>query len=261
MNASSDRIVCNFSCGAASAVATKLTLAEYGATREVVILNAFLAEEHPDNQRFLEDCEEWFGRKVTVVRDEKYGASTMAVFRKKRFITGLGGAPCSKALKRDVLNTFQRPTDTIVLGYTADEPHRLERFLDANNGVKVLTPLIDRGLRKGDCLGMLERAGIALPAMYLLGYQNNNCIGCVKGGMGYWNKIRRDFPAQFEEMAALQDFIGPKAAFLKLNENGVKNSRYVSLRELPPDIGKYRDEPSISCGLFCEAADTELKNG
>ena len=30
--------------------------------------------------------------------------------------------------------------------------------------------------------------------MYDLGYPNNNCIGCIKGGMGYWNRIRKDFP-------------------------------------------------------------------
>lgn len=253
------RIVCNFSCGAASAVATKLTVDHYAATREVIILNAYLEEEHRDNLRFLGDCQRWFGHPVTVLRDEKYGASTFAVFTKRRFITGMGGAPCSKALKRDVLGPAHRPTDTIVLGYTAEEEHRLERWMDANNGVAVMTPLIDRGLTKADCLAIVERAGIELPAMYRLGYQNNNCIGCVKGGLGYWNKIRRDFPETFERMANLQEAIGPKAAFLKLNENGVKNSRYITLRELPPDIGRYQDEPSISCGLFCEAASADIE--
>ncbi len=37
--------------------------------------------------------------------------------------------------------------------------------------------------------------------MYDLGYPNNNCIGCVKGGMGYWNKIRKDFPEVFQKRA------------------------------------------------------------
>ena len=35
------RIVCQFSCDAASAVATKLALAEYGSTHDVQIINAF----------------------------------------------------------------------------------------------------------------------------------------------------------------------------------------------------------------------------
>ncbi|HHZ6871730.1 TPA: hypothetical protein ACWLT0_002887 [Pseudomonas aeruginosa] len=56
------RIVVQFSCGAASAVAGKLTQAQYGATHDVQFLNAFLANEHDDNRRFLSDCEIWTGR-------------------------------------------------------------------------------------------------------------------------------------------------------------------------------------------------------
>lgn len=41
---SESRIVCQFSCGAASAVATKLALAQYG--DRAVIVNAFIQEEH-----------------------------------------------------------------------------------------------------------------------------------------------------------------------------------------------------------------------
>lgn len=253
------RIVSNFSCGAASAVATKLALQQYQG-QEFLILNAFIHEEHPDNQRFLEDCQRWFGHPITQLRDEKYGASTFGVFTKKRFIAGLGGAPCSKALKRDVIQAHQRPDDTVVIGYTAEEAHRIDRILDANNGVKAVFPLIERGLMKADCLALIERAGIALPAMYHQGYDHNNCIGCVKGGLGYWNKIRRDYPDTFERMAKLQEAIGPKSDFLKLNENGVKNSRYISLRELPADVGRYEDEPKIQCGVFCEMADAEMKS-
>jgi hypothetical protein len=121
------RIVCQFSCGAASAVATKLALAKYGATHDVQIVNAFIVQEHLDNRRFLADCEQWFGRTVTVLRDEKYGASTVEVFRRKQFMKGLRGAPCSGALKRDVLNAWQRPGDVMVLGFTAEEEHEDRR--------------------------------------------------------------------------------------------------------------------------------------
>ncbi|WEK32949.1 MAG: hypothetical protein P0Y58_12410 [Candidatus Pseudomonas phytovorans] len=53
----SNRIVCQFSCGAASAVATKLALAEHGSTHDVQIINAFLANEEADNRQFAQDCE------------------------------------------------------------------------------------------------------------------------------------------------------------------------------------------------------------
>jgi len=73
-----NRIVCHFSCGAASAVATKLAIAKYGRAR-VVIFNAFVQEEDADNRRFLADCEQWFDHPVTVLRDTKYGASAREV--------------------------------------------------------------------------------------------------------------------------------------------------------------------------------------
>lgn len=50
-----NRVVCQFSCGAASAIATKLALAQYG--DRCVIVNAFVEEEHEDSQRFAADCE------------------------------------------------------------------------------------------------------------------------------------------------------------------------------------------------------------
>ena len=99
------RIVCQFSCGAASAVATKLALAQYG--DRCVIVNAFIKNEHEDNRRFLADCEKWFGQTVTVLRDEKYGADIIQVFRRRRFIKGQRGAPCTGELKRKLLDDWK----------------------------------------------------------------------------------------------------------------------------------------------------------
>jgi hypothetical protein len=247
------RIICQFSCGAASAVATKLVLAQYGETCEIHIINAFIKEEHPDNRRFLTDCEKWFDRPITVLQDEKYGASAFEVFRKKRYMKGLRGAPCSKALKREVLDAYKQPDDVMVLGYTIEEQHRLDQFIDANNDMHVIAPLIERSMSKADCLAIIERAGIELPLMYRLGYNNANCIGCVKGGEGYMNKVRRDFPEQFEELATIQEMIGPSAYLYRNRKTGER----FSLRDLPPDAGRH-DEILPDCGFFCELAEQEI---
>lgn len=53
-------IVCWFSCGAASACAAKLTIEKYG-KENVRLVNNPVANEHPDNVRFLHDCEQWLG--------------------------------------------------------------------------------------------------------------------------------------------------------------------------------------------------------
>lgn len=120
------RILCQFSCGAASAVATKLALAQYG--ERCVIVNAFIANEHPDNRRFLTDCEKWFGQPVTVLRDEKYGADVIEVFRRTRWIKGRDGASCTMRIKRGLLLTAEQPGDVLVLGFTAEEQERWENF-------------------------------------------------------------------------------------------------------------------------------------
>ena len=55
---------------------------------------------------------------------------------------------------------------------------------------------------------MLQNAGIELPEMYKLGYQHNNCIGCVKSsGAGYWNKIKIDFPERYFLSPAWREWI------------------------------------------------------
>ena len=47
------RVVCWFSCGAASAVATKLAITEYANSgMEIVIARCIVKEEHSDNDRF-----------------------------------------------------------------------------------------------------------------------------------------------------------------------------------------------------------------
>lgn len=250
------RIVCQFSCGAASAVATKLTLQQLGHVLEVTVVNAEIKEEHPDNRRFLKDCEAWFGVPITVLADQKYGASTMEVFRRERYLKGIAGTPCSRALKRRVLDPWRRPTDVIVLGYTAEEADRYLSFQEEFPDMYVIAPLIERGLTKNDTLAMIERAGIELPAMYRLGYQNANCIGCVKGGQGYWNKIRRDFPEQFWAMATLELEIGPGAYLFRDRKTG---KRY-PLVQLDPNSGRH-DEPMPSCSGMCEVAERELGGG
>lgn len=251
------RIVCQFSCGAASAVATKLALAQYG--DRCVIVNAYIEEEHEDNRRFAADCEAWFGQPIVNLRDTKYDASAIKVFETVGYIKGLKGASCTTRIKRGLLDKWKADGDVMVLGYTAEEQDRADDFLDRNPDKPALFPLIERGLTKEDCKAMVERAGIKLPEMYLLGYDNANCIGCVKGGLGYFRAVREDFPAQFERLAQAEGKVaalhGENAYILRHRSGPLAGQRF-PLRELPH--GKaHRGEPLPSCGLFCESAEQE----
>lgn len=247
------RVVCQFSCGAASAVATKLAIG-YFPGRELLIVNAFIAQEHADNRRFLVDCEHWFGQAVTVLADEKYGASTIEVFRRERYLKGRNGAPCSRALKRRLLDTIKRPDDLVVFGFTAEEQGRYDDFRESFPGMLTRAPLIEQGLTKSDCKAMVERAGIELPLMYRLGYENANCIGCVKGGEGYFRAIREDFPEQFAELAAVEADVCDERSYLLRHRSGPNEGRRFALRDLPPGPA-HRNEALPSCSFFCELAE------
>ena len=125
--------------------------------------------------------------------------------------------------------------------------HRVERFIKQNSERKIKPILIEKGFSKADCLGYLAKSGIELPAMYKLGYQNNNCIGCVKGQAGYWNKIRKDFPEVFDRMAKVERELNAA-----INKKYVKGERIrVFLDEMPEDMGRNVKEPEISCGIIC----------
>jgi hypothetical protein len=243
------RTISWFSCGAASAVATKLAIVESKTPVEVVYCH--VKEEHPDNMRFLKDCEAWFGQEVKILENEKYNGSIYEVFVKRKYIVGIAGAPCTVHLKKDVRKAYEKPNDLQIFGYTSEEQDRVDRFIDANNDVRLWSILIDKGLNKEDCLAIVNRAGIELPVMYRLGYQNNNCIGCVKGGLGYWNKIKIDFPEEFNRMADLEKTLGVKI----LKHKGER----IYLHNLPIDAGNYPKESSIECGIFCQMAEEEIK--
>lgn len=247
------RVVCRFSCGAASAVATKLTLAKYDRKR-VVITYSDPGSEHPDNARFLADCARWFNHPITVLKSDKY-EDTWEVWERERFITSAQGAPCTGLLKRAPTYDYQLPGDVLVFGYTVEEKARADSFRRQNFDQPFETPLIDAGLSKIDCLAMIERAGIELPVMYRLGYHNNNCIGCPKGGMGYWNKIRRDFPDTFARMASLQRKLGKGSGFWRERKTGER----ITLDDLHPDRGNHNDEPNIECSLMCHAAEERIE--
>lgn len=245
------RVVCQFSCGAASAVATKIAFAQHKGS-EVVIANALVKEEDEDNRRFLADCEDWFGQKALQLRDEKYGASADEVWRRKQYMKGPHGAPCSGELKRKVLDKIRRPDDVLIFGFTAEEADRFEDFRERNPTLNCEAPLIDAGIGKADCLAMVQRRGITLPITYRLGFNNGNCKGCPKGGEGYWNHTRKVFPLVFQARMARQESIGPGAYFFRDRTTGER----FGLKDLPPDAGRH-DEPMPSCSFFCELAEQE----
>ena len=235
-----------FSSGAASAVAAKLTVDKYRDTHNILVVNNPVKEEHPDNLRFLADVSEWIKHPIIQAKAKKYpNASIVEVFDKRKYVSGIHGAPCTLELKKQARYEFEinNKIDSHVLGFTADEIGRHKRFINGERE-NVIPILINAGMTKGNCFDMLIGDGLKLPEIYKLGYPNANCIGCVKAtSPTYWNLVRNTFPEVFAQRAE-------QSRRLKCKLVRVKGERKY-LDELKPTDkgGKIK---SWECGIFCD---------
>jgi hypothetical protein len=241
------RVLAWFSCGAASAIATKLT-------PEAEPVYCETRAEHADNARFFDDCERWFERKITRLHSERY-ADTWEVWSKRRYLAGVKGALCTVELKLMPRLGYQRPDDVHVLGYTADPEDvvRAKRMRETYPEQAIVTPLIERGLTKRHCLELLSRAGIALPPVYALGFRNNNCIPCVKAqSPAYWALIRKEFPAEFERLAKLS-----RELKVRLVKTARGKRERIFIDEVPLDQPT-TDPIQPACDFLCRLAEQDL---
>jgi hypothetical protein len=243
-----DVIAVWFSCGAASAVAAKETLRRYGHLARIRVLNNPVMEEDPDNRRFLADVSDWLGLPIeTVINPAWPDASANTVWEKRRGMSFPHGAPCTVELKKRARQQWEQDNraDWHVLGFTADEQARHARFT-LTERANVLPVLIDAGIDKKQCFDILRKDGIALPRVYLMGYPNANCIGCVKAtSPTYWNHVRAQHPDVFQARASLSRALGAKLVRCQ--------GRRIFLDELPPDArGKPMKNMDFECGTFCE---------
>ena len=244
-----------FSCGTTSAVACKLALDMYGKDN-VDLWYIETGASHPDNKRFIGDCEKWYEKEIKVAQNKKFSCP-LDVAKKELFNTPYG-APCTKYLKKEVrqkqimpLYDGQEVYHVLGFEYTLHEVNRALRWKEQQTK-SVVFPLIEKHLDKQKCLLILKAEGIEVPAMYKLGYHNNNCIGCFKGGMGYWNKIRKDFPSVFESVSKVEQETGHTC--LK------KDGKQLFLKDLQKDWGNHTDIEIPDCGLFCDIEMNGLKD-
>jgi hypothetical protein len=242
-------IVVWFSCGVASAVAAKVTLEKYP-HETVRIVNIPVAEEDEDNLRFKDDVARWLGVPIeTFVHSKWPKSSAVEIWEHGRFMSNRFGAECTRTLKKGARYQWQdiNKPDNHVLGFTADEKARAERFKKTECDTH-LPVLVDAGITKADCFEIVRQAGIQRPRIYDMGYPNANCIGCVKAtSPTYWNLVREKHPEIFEQRAKLSREIGCKLV-------RVKNNR-IFLDELKP-TDKGRKIKSWDCGVFCEESPT-----
>lgn len=243
-------IVVWFSCGAASAVAAKKTIEEYGKTNEILIVNNPVAEEDEDNQRFLLDVSLWLNYPIHTAINSKYkNCSAVEVWDDRQYMSGIGGAPCTLELKKKARYEWEiknRP-DWTVLGFTKEEKGRFDKFQKDERPASIW---ILEDTTKAECFEIIMDAGIQLPRIYLMGYPNANCVGCVKANSPtYWNHVRKMHPEVFAERAKQSKEIGADGKTIKLVR--VKGKR-LHLDDLDPNAkGRSMKNLNFECGIFC----------
>lgn len=242
-------IVVWFSRGAASACAAKLTVDRYGATERVRVVTNPIKEEHPDGLRFERDVAAWIGQEIEHALNPKWpNASVEEVWEKERFMSGVNGASCTRALKKNARQHWQSVFAPAwhVLGFCADEYARHKAFV-LTELPNVLPVLIEALMTKQDCFDYVTAAGLVLPEPYRQGYPNANCPGCVKAtSPTYWNHVRRVDPEVFARRAAQSR---------RLNVRLVRyQQRRIFLDELPADAAgrSMQSFKMPECGIFCE---------
>jgi 3'-phosphoadenosine 5'-phosphosulfate sulfotransferase (PAPS reductase)/FAD synthetase len=278
MNKMNEKIIAWWSGGVTSAVACKLTIDLYGKDNvEIIFIDT--KNEHEDTYRFKNDCQKWYEIPIGTITGigDKYN-SVQDVWIKNKSLNVAHGAICSSELKRRVREKWEKELQFKhqVFGFDMDEPKRAKSMKMNHKQTKPLFPLLMFGYNKKDCINIIENAGIEVPEMYKLGFLNNNCFktGCVQGGIGYWQKMKREFPEKFEAMAEMEhkltELKGKPVTMLKDQSNKAKQSSnqliflkphkdYPMVKDISMIKGR-EPEPLFECNGFCGVNDLEKRN-
>lgn len=265
-----DKIISWWSGGITSAVTCKLCIDLFGIENvRFIFIDTFNEDE--DTYRFKKDCEQWYGKEIETITGigEKY-KSIQDVWIKHKSLNVANGAVFSGELKKQVRIKWQKNNEFKhqAFGFELDEFKRAKSMTLNNPDSKAIYPLLLFGYSKKDCIKIVEAAGLEVPRMYKLGFLNNNCFntGCVQGGIGYWQKMKREFPDKFEAMAKMEhkltELKGIPVTMLKdQSANGglvflKPNDKYPEIKDISKMKGR-EPEPLFECNGFCGINDLE----
>ena len=244
------RHIVNFSAGLSSWAAARRVADFYG-TDNLTLLFADTRKEWSDAYRFLRDAARNIGVPVTRIAD---GRTPWQVFRDERYIGNSRVDPCSKKLKRKLLDSWHRencdPKDTVIhVGLRWDEMNRFERFRDAIAPWIVDAPLMWKPfIYPSDLAKMARDVGLEPSDTYAAGFPHDNCSGaCVKAGQAQWRLLLRVRPEVFaeneQEEESMREYLGKDVSILSETVNGEK-------RALPLKLFRERIESGCQIDAF-----------
>jgi len=257
-------VIAWFSGGIASAVEVYVCICLFGIDN-VRIVFMDTGNEDEDTERFLSECEAWYGKKIERLTfiGRKYKC-IQDVWRKFKSLNVANGAICSSELKRELRKEFQRTEKYSFQAHGFD-------IRESKRGIGMslnypesnpIYPLMMMGLQKKDLFKIVQDAGIKPPRVYEFGFHNNNCFktGCVQGGIGYWQKMGREYPEKFDAMADMEhELTLAKGKPVTMLKDQGKDGGFVFLKPHPnyPDVKDIsmmsgrEPKPLMECNGFC----------
>ena len=181
--------IISFSGGMGSFAEAVSCVEKFG-RENVVTLFADTLIEDKDLYRFLSECNEYLGCQNLTIKD---GRTPFEVFKDVKFMGNTRIDPCSRILKRDLLNSFiqknWKPSEAEVhLGIDYSEFHRLRGVQERMVPYVYRSMLVEEGRIVPKDFS--TKYGIKPPRLYSLGLGHNNCGGfCVKAGLGHYKKL------------------------------------------------------------------------
>ena len=167
---------------------------------------------NPDWRRFLAQLRADASEAIPELTWLVEGRDPWEVFRDRKFLGNSRIDPCSKSLKREVLDNWRKQSadakqDVFCIGIGTHERHRYDRLAErmAADGWRYEAPLLDTFEGEVGAFGYLADAGIERPRLYRKGYLHNNCGGfCIKAGHAhYHNRFYAD-PERFAYDAMME---------------------------------------------------------
>jgi hypothetical protein len=175
----------------------------------MTLLFADTMMEDEDLYRFLDEAATNVGAPLVRIAD---GRTPWQVFEDEKFIGNSRVDPCSKILKRQLLEQWMRdncdPAETVCyVGIGWDEMHRFYgqegrkglKKRAAEKGWTYEAPICEPPyLDSANMQSWLVRDGITPPRLYALGFPHNNCGGfCVKAGHAHFAHLLKMLPDRY----------------------------------------------------------------
>ena len=207
----SRRVVVGFSGGVTSAWCAGWALRNYPRD-QIVLLWHDTKEEHPDTYRFLREMAAALDLPITERSD---GRSVTQVFRDEGFLGNNQNAPCARILKTVPGNLYveelkARGHEVVkIVGFSAKEPKRVANAVAKahHRGYWPRFPMIETGTTKQQAVDWCLSLDVRPSAMYCWA-EHANCVGCVKGGMAYWQAVAKNAPEVYAQRVALEEEFG-----------------------------------------------------